>query len=198
MSRDQSIPGYAYGAESVPEAPISTEEFDRLKQSVMWSDEDDRALQEAGEVLEPQIEEILDVWYGFVADHDFLVHYFTDADTGEPIEEYLDRVRARFGQWIRDTCDTPYDEEWLAYQFEIGRRHTRGGKNEADEVNAVPHIDLRYVLAFIYPITATVRDFLDDGDHSQEEVDEMYHAWFKSVVLQVTLWTYPYVPEGDW
>lgn len=195
---EQSIPGYTYGDESIPEPPISMEELDRLKQSLMWSAEDDEALQTAGDVLEPQIEDILDVWYGFVADHDFLVHYFADVETDEPIDEYLERVRERFGQWIRDTCDTPYDEEWLAYQFEIGRRHHRMKKNQADSVDAVPHIDFRYVSAFIFPITATVRDFLENSDHSREEVDEMYHAWFKAVVLHVTLWSYPYVSDEDW
>lgn len=190
-------PGYTMGEDSVPEAPISMDEFDQLKQSVMFTDEDMEYLQEAGDVLEPQVEDILDVWYGFIADHDFLLHYLTDPN-GEPIDDYLDRVRHRFGQWIRDTCNTPYDEEWLNYQFEIGRRHHRTKKNQADNVDSVPNIDLRYVLAFIYPITATVREFLDDGEHSAEEVDAMYHAWFKSVVLQVTLWSYPYVHDGDW
>jgi hypothetical protein len=197
MSSDQ-IPGYDFGDESVPDAPIDESEFDRLKQSVLWTEEDDEYLQMAGDVLEPQIDDVLDVWYGFVGDHDFLLRYFASDDTGEPIDEYLDRVRERFGQWIRDTCDTPYDQDWLNYQFEIGRRHHHTGKNRADDVDAVPHIHLRYVIAFVYPITATIRDFLDDGDHTPEEVDGMYHAWFKSVVLQVTLWSYPYVPESDW
>lgn len=195
---DTGVPGYTYGEETVPEPPITMEEFDRLKQSVMWSDDDDDALETAGTILEPQIEDVLDVWYGFVGDHDFLLHYFTDADTNEPIEEYLDRVRERFGQWIRDTCNTPYDEEWLAYQFEIGRRHHHVGKNEADDVTSVPHIHFRYVNAFIYPITATIRDFLAGSDRSQAVIDDMYHAWFKSVVLQVTLWSYPYIPDDDW
>lgn len=66
-------------------------------------------------------------------------------------------------------------------------------KNETDDVDAVPNIDLRYVIAFIYPITATSRDFLDDSKHSAEEVDAMYRAWFKSVVLQVTIWSYSYI-----
>jgi hypothetical protein len=25
----------------------------------------------------------------------------------------------------------------------------------------------------------------------------MHQAWLKSVLLQVTLWTYPYIKEGD-
>lgn len=184
MSND--ISGYAFGNESVSEPPIDMEEFDRLKQSVMFTEEDEEYLQMAGEVLEDQVDDMLDVWYGFVGDHDFLVYYFTDGEEN-PNEEYLDRVRERFKQWIRDTCNPPYDEEWLAYQFEIGRRHTRAKKNQADNVDAVPHIHLRYLIAFIYPITATIRDFLANSDHDEETIDQMYHAWFKSVTLQVTL-----------
>jgi hypothetical protein len=147
------------GSESVPEAPISTEEFDHLKQTVMFTEEDEEYLQMAGDVLDGQTDDILDVWYGFVSDTDFLVYYFTDGE-GNPDEDYLARVRERFKQWIRDTCNTPYDEEWLNYQFEIARRHHRMKKNQTDDADAVAHIDLRYVLAFIYPITATIREFL--------------------------------------
>lgn len=195
MSNEQ-IPGYTYGEQSVPTAPIDMEELDLLEQSVMFTAEDEEYLEMAGEVLSGQEDDILDVWYGFVADHDFLLYYFTDGDT--PDEEYLERVRERFGQWIRDTCNPPYDQDWLDYQFEIGRRHHRSGKNETDDADAVPNIDLRYVLAFIFPITATVRDFLSNGDHTDEEVDGMYHAWFKAVVLHVTIWSYPYVADEDW
>jgi hypothetical protein len=196
MSNEQ-IPGYTYGEESVPEAPIDMDEFDRLKQSVMFTEEDEEYLRMAGEVLDGQEDDVLDVWYGFVADHDFLLYYFTDGE-GTPDEEYLDRVRERFAQWIQDTCDTPYDQDWLDYQFEVGQRHHRSKKNQADDADAVPNIDLRYVLAFVFPITATIRDFLSNGDHTDEEVDAMYHAWFKAVVLQVTIWSYPYVPDEDW
>lgn len=123
MSSDQ-IPGYTFREESIPDAPISTEEFDRLQQSVMFAEEDEEYLRMAGETLEDQIDDVLDVWYGFVADQDFLVYYFTDGQ-GNPGEEYLDRVRERFCQWIRDTCDTPYGDDWLDYQFEVGQRHHR-------------------------------------------------------------------------
>ena len=194
---NQQVPGYDFGEESIPDAPISTEEFDHLKQSVMFTEDDEDYLQMAGTVLNGQTDDILDIWYGFVSDNDFLLYYFTDGE-GNPDEDYLDRVRERFKQWIHDTCDTPYDEDWLNYQFEIARRHHRTSKNEADDADAVPHIDLRYVLAFIYPITATIRDFLANSGHSDEEIDQMYHAWFKSVTLQVTLWSYPYVDEEDW
>ncbi len=140
---------------------------------------------------------MLDVWYGFVADHPHLLHYFSDAE-GEPDEEYLGRVRRRFGQWILDTCRRPYDQEWLDYQHEIALRHSRDKKNETDGAYETPdRIALRYILAFIYPITATIKPFLANGGHSAEDVDKMHQAWFKSVVLQVTLWSYPYVKNGD-
>lgn len=193
----EEIPGYDYGDESLPEAPYDEEDLEKLQAAVMFDEEDEDALREAGGVLEPQIDEILDLWYDFVGANDHLVYYFTDGE-GNPDEEYLERVRERFGQWIRDTCNPPYDQEWLNYQYEIGRRHTREKKNRTDDADAVDHIHARYLIAFIYPITATIRDFLENGDHGDAEVEEMFHAWFKSVTLQVTLWTQPYFPEGDW
>jgi hypothetical protein len=53
------------------------------------------------------------------------------------------------------------------------------------------------MVAFIYPITATIRPFLAKKGHSAEEVDKMHQAWFKAVVLTVLLWCYPYVKDGQ-
>jgi hypothetical protein len=139
---------------------------------------------------------VLDLWYGFVAAHPHLVYYFGGPD-GQPIGSYLERVRARFGQWIIDTCERPYDQDWLDYQMEIALRHHRTKKNQTDGVQSVPIISLRYILAFIYPITATIKEFLGKKGHSPEDVEKMHQAWFKSVVLQATLWSYPYVQPGD-
>ena len=148
-------------------------------------------------MLEDQHEEVLDLWYGFVGSHQHLIRYFSDAD-GEPDSDYLARVRERFKRWILDTCRRTYDQEWLDYQQEIALRHTRAKKNETDGARAPEHIPLRYIIAFIYPITATIKQFLARGGHSAEEVDKMHQAWFKSVVLQVTLWSHPYAREGDY
>lgn len=130
------------------------------------------------------------------AAHPHLVHYFSGAD-GKPNPEYLAAVRKRFGQWIRDTCAANYDRAWLDYQQEIGLRHSRAKKNQTDNVrSAADHIHLRYLIAFIYPITATIRPFLAKKGHSAEEIEKMHQAWFKSVVLQVALWNVPYAKEG--
>ncbi len=193
----EDIPGYTLGEESVPDSPIDREDFDLLKETVMFTEEDEGHLRLAGEVLDGQIDDVLDTWYGFVADNPHLVRYF-GTPGGDPIPEYLDRVRERFGQWIRDTCDPPYDDDWLRYQQEIGLRHTRRKKNQTDGVDSVNHIPYRYMSAFIYPITATMKPFLENGDHDAETVEKMHDAWFKAVVLQVTLWSNPYVIDGDY
>jgi hypothetical protein len=193
-----SVPGYTYGTGEVARSPLSLGELDLLERTVMFTEEDVRYLRMAGDVLEGQTGEILDLWYGFVGDNQHLLHYFSDAESGEPDSEYLARVRERFARWILDTCRRPYDQEWLDYQHEISLRHTRAKKNQTDRAYGTPEqIPLRYLVAFIYPITATIKPFLANAGHSPEEVDKMHDAWFKSVVLQVTLWSQPYVKEGS-
>ena len=49
----------------------------------------------------------------------------------------------------------------------------------------------------IFPVTFTLKPFLAKKGHSPEEVDKMYAAWVKSCLLQVTLWSHPYVKDGD-
>ncbi len=192
-----AIPGYTYGTAEVPRAPFSVSDVELLRKTVLFTDEDARYLRMAGEVLADQVEALLDVWYNFVGSNSHLVYYFTDPQ-GSPIPDYLGRVRQRFGQWVRDLCRAQFDQAWLDYQYEIGLRHHRSKKNRTDNVNSVPHIPLRYLVAFIYPITATVRPFLAGKGHSAEDVDKMHQAWFKAVTLTVALWSYPYVRDGDW
>lgn len=191
-----SIPGYTFGSAAVARSPVTASELELLEATLLWSPDDDRALRLAGEVLADQVEDVLDVWYGFVAAHEHLVRYFADAD-GEPIAAYLERVRARFGQWVRDVCERPRDQAWLDYQEEIALRHTAAKKNATDGVDSVEEIPLRYLIAFVYPITATLRPFLERRGHPAAEVDAMHAAWFKAVVLHVCLWARPYA-DGSW
>ena len=195
--RADEIPGYSYGAPDTARSPLGVGELVLLKETVLFTEEDERYLRMAGEVLREQTEDVLDVWYDFVASHQHLVRYFSDAQ-GNADQEYLGRVRERFEQWILDTCERPYDQEWLDYQQEIALRHTRAKKNRTDGAQETPdHIPLRYLISFIYPITATMRPFLANKGHTDAEVEKMHQAWFKSVVLQVALWSQPYAKEGD-
>ena len=104
-------------------------------------------------------------------------------------------ARGRFGRWILDTCNRTYDDTWLAYADEIARRHHSSGKNRTDAVEATRYVPLRHLIALVYPITATIRPFLENGGHDAAEVDAMHEAWRKSVILQVALWSRPYAAE---
>jgi len=192
-----SIAGYTYGEKEVPVSPISMKELELLKQTVTLTEEDVSYLQRAGDVLENQTEEIINVWRGVIGSNPHLVYYFTDKN-GKPDENYKARAKERFKQWIIDVCRKPYDQDWLNYQHEIGLRHTHVKKNVTDESSAAPHIPLRYVIAFTAVINSTIKPFLAGNNNDQEEIEKMYQAWCKAVILHVTLWSRAYVPESDW
>ena len=190
------IPGYTYGTDAVPRSPLSLDELELLKATLLMGDDDLAALRCSGQVLAGRVEEILDVWYGFVGANPHLLAAFTGPD-GQPDQAYLAAVRRRFGRWILDTARAEYDQAWLDYQQEIGLRHHRSGKNRTDGARAADHIPLRYVLALLVPITTTLKPFLAEGGAAPDEVEAMHQAWVKAVLLQVILWSQPYVRDGD-
>ncbi|MFJ9692185.1 protoglobin domain-containing protein [Kitasatospora sp. NPDC101183] len=185
------IPGYRYDDPEQAPSPVTAGDLDGLAAATLFTEADVAALKLAGEVLADQTEQILDVWYGFVGSHPHLLAYFSTPE-GAPIGDYLAAVRRRFGQWITDTCTRPYDARWLAQQEEIALRHTVAKKNVTDGAPSVPSVPLRYLIAFVVPITATMRPFLAAKGHAQEQVEAMHQAWFKVVTLQVSLWARPY------
>ena len=133
------IPGYTYGTQAVPRSPVSLQELEQLQATLLLGEDDLAALRRSGEVLAPQVEDILDVWYGFVGANPHLLAAFSNAQ-GQPDQDYLAAVRRRFGRWILDTARATYDQAWLDYQHEIGVRHTRRGKNRTDGAKAADHI----------------------------------------------------------
>ena len=189
----EQIKGYTYG--QVGQSPVSIADLDLLKKTVLFTADDEKNLKLAGEVLQDQTNEVLDLWYGFVGGNEHLVKYF--AKNGQPNTDYLTAVRARFGQWISDLCNKPYDQTWLNYQHEIALRHHSAKKNKTDNVDAEPIINYRYMVAFIFPITATIKGFLAKKGHDTETVEAMYASWFKAVTLTVILWTYPYINKNE-
>jgi hypothetical protein len=193
----RNIPGYTYGDASLARSPVSMDDLALLQKTVLLTQDDVLALRDAGKVLEPQIDAILDVWYGFVGANPHLLAYFSNPADGKPDARYMERVRARFGQWIRDTTAARYDQAWLDYQYEFALRHTRAKKNQTDGAAAADHIHLRYMIAFIVPISATIEPFLKKGGGTPEQVARMHQAWTKALVLQVALWSQPYVKPGD-
>ena len=191
-----AIPGYRLNDPTLPASPVTSLQFEELKASLLFGPDDVAALKRAHALLSPQVEAILDVWYGFVGGNPHLLRYFSTT-SGEPVGPYLDAVRKRFGQWILDTCRADYDAAWRAYQDEIGKRHHRMGKNKTDAVVAAPHIPMSQVLALAIPISVTMKPFLAKTGASPQDVEAMYAAWAKSVLLQAILWARPYAKDGD-
>lgn len=128
---ESSIKGYDYGAVHLSQSPLELQDLDLLKQTLLWAEADEEALRLAGQVLTDQTDEVLDLWYGYVGSHPHLLKYFSHQ--GTPNLDYLAAVRQRFGQWILDLCNRPYDQTWLNYQHEIALRHHSSKKNHTDE-----------------------------------------------------------------
>lgn len=192
-----SIPGYSYGSRELQRSPITLEQFEEMKKSALFGDEDVAALRQSLDVLKDQVEAILDVWYGFIGSQPHLVGTFASKSDGKPLTDYLGAVRKRFGQWILDTARAEYDQAWLDYQHEIGLRHHRAKKNLTDGADSTAIVPFRHLFAVIVPVTTTLKPFLEKGGHSAEDVEKMHAAWVKSCILQMTLWSQPYIKDGD-
>ena len=192
-----AVPGYTYGQKSLAKAPYTLADLAALKKTLLFTEDDERALRQSKAILADQTDAVLDVWYGFVASTPELVYYFGDAKTGKPDGAYLEAVRKRFAVWILDTAEAKYDQAWLDYQYEIGLRHNRLKKNKTDRANSVPQINFRYIPALTIPLTTTLKPFLAKKGASASDVEKMHAAWVKAVLLQSILWSQPYIRDGE-
>ncbi len=192
-----NIPGYTHGTSAIATSPVTLADFEQMKASVLFGDEDVKYLRASHDVVKDQVEAILDVWYGFVGSQPHLLASFTSKADGKPLGDYLGGVRKRFAQWILDTARAEYDQRWLDYQHEIGLRHHRTKKNHTDRAPSTDIVPFRNLFAMVFPVTFTLRPFLAKNGHSAAELEKMYAAWVKSCLLQVTLWSHAYVKDGD-
>ena len=185
------IPGYTYGTPEAVRSPVSLADLELLKKTVDFTDEDQRYLRMAGEVLADQTDEVVKKWRSVIAANPHLAQYSLSPE-GKPDAHYSADSGLRFRQWILDTCFRRYDQDWLDYQQEIALRHTSVKKNQTDHVESATYIPLRYVIAFTAIINDAVKPFLGAKGHSPEEIEKMHRAWCKSVQLQIALWSEPY------
>ena len=197
MSGQSSIPGYTHGTGALARSPVSLDDLELMKRSVLFSEEDVKYLRISHDVVKDQVDAILDVWYGFVGSTPHLLASFTGKSDGKPLGDYLGAVRKRFGQWILDTTRAEYDQQWLDYQHEIGLRHHRTKKNLTDSAKSTAIVPFRDLFLLIVPVTTTLKPFLAKHGHSAADIEKMHAAWVKSCLLQMTLWTHPYVTKGD-
>jgi hypothetical protein len=194
---NKNIPGYTYGTGEVAKSPITLKEWEELKKSALFADEDVFYLRLSLDVLADQVDDLLKAWRGIIFLNPHLRAYDENPETGQVDKAYAAAVAKRFGQWVLDTAKAEYDQAWLDYQYEIGLRHHRAKKNQTDHGHTLGHIRARDLIAFSAAIVVPMKPYLAKKGHPAEVVNRMYDAWWKSMILQVTLWTQPYIREGD-
>ena len=193
----EHIPGYSYGTAEVAPSPLSMRELEELKISAGFTEEDQRYLRLAGEVLRDQTEQIVDHWRsGIIASIPHLARHSRTPE-GNAIPQYLAASNLRFQQWILDTCLRPYDQDWLNYLQEIALRHTMLKKNQTDGVRSTPQVPLQDAIAFVAVMNETIKPYLAAKGNSADEVDKMHRAWCKSIQLQLALWVDPYIEAAQ-
>src|ERR1700722_8571444 len=188
----EHIHGYTYGTSEVSRSPISMRELENLKITVGFTEEDQRYLKLAGEVLADQTKQLVDHWRsGIIAGIPNLARHSRTPD-GNAIPDYSANSGLRFQKWILDTCLRPYDQDWINYQEEIALRHTSLKKNKTDGVESTPYVPLRDIIAFIPVMNETVKPYLAAKGNSPDQVEKMHVAWCKSMQLQAAIWSRPY------
>jgi hypothetical protein len=198
----ERIDGYAFGKPEVLTSPVSLEELESLKASVGFTDEDQRYLLLAGEVLADQTKRVVEHWRsGIIASIPNLARHSRSLE-GEALPDYLRKSNLRFEQWILDTCCRPYDQDWLNYQHEIAVRHMSPKKNKTDGVQSTPFVPMRDIICFIAVMNDTIKPYLAASNHPIQDVEKMHLAWCRSIQLQLALWAKPYMdaeqPPPEW
>jgi hypothetical protein len=192
-----AIPGYDYGAPHAAHSPVALSELRALEQTVGWTARDAKALKMAADVLSDQAEELVDHWRTQIGAQPRLARWFVGPN-GRPDDAYKAAVKKRFVQWVIDLCTRPRDQAWLDYQEEIGLRHTPAKKNATERAETPELVPLRYLIAFAAPVVLDAKDFLARKGHGLEDIERMHAAWTKSVLLEIALWSRPYVGDGLW
>ena len=189
----EEIPAYTYGTPVVGRSSVSLDELGALKVAAGFTEEDERYLRLAGEVLEGQTKPIVTHWRSSIIANIPNLARHSRTPEGEPNPEYLAKSNLRFEQWILDTCLRPYDQDWLNYQQEIALRHTSVKKNQADGVQSTAYVPFRDVVAFVAVLNETIKPYLASKGHSDCDVEGMHLAWTRSLQLQIALWTKLYM-----
>jgi len=100
----QAIAGYDYGTNKVAKSPISMKEWEELKKSALFSEEDIVHLRLSEEVLADHVDDLLKIWRGIIFDHPHLRAYNEDPKTHQLDSSYTEAVGKRLGQWVLDTA----------------------------------------------------------------------------------------------
>ena len=189
------IAGYDFGSDRVGSLPRDTGRAAGIAAHPRLDGRGRHWLSKAAPILTRHAEDLVNDWRAQIGRMPFLSRWF--GAPGEATDKYRAAVKKRFVQWVTDTCTRPQDQAWLDYAHEIGLRHTPKKKNTTDGARP-PVVPLRYVLAFAWPVITGVRSYLQSAGTAPREADAMQAAWAKSVLIQITLWSRPFVHDDWW
>lgn len=88
----EKIHGYDYGTDKVAKSPITIEEWEELKKSALFSEEDVVYLRLSEDVLADQVGDLLKTWRGIILDHPHLRAYDEDPKTHAVDSDYAKAV----------------------------------------------------------------------------------------------------------
>ena len=102
----EHIHGYTYGAAEVPVSPVTLEQLVQLQISVGFTDEDQRALQLAGEVLGDQTKQIVEHWRSkIIASIPHLARHSRSLEGDPlPVQVIIDNDREAGRGYYRELC----------------------------------------------------------------------------------------------
>ncbi len=95
--------------------------YQDLQRYVRWTPDDQQRVAELGRLIEPFLAQLVDDFYQVIAEHPAAVRVMT----GGPAQ--VAQLKQSLTQWLHQLFRGPYDEAYVAYRSQVGRRHVAIG-----------------------------------------------------------------------
>jgi Protoglobin len=111
---------------------------------------------------------------------------------GQQVAAGYPAIRWHFGPGLHNSCKACLDQAWPDYQRTFALRHTPAEKETFKVVAAADHLPLRYMIAYISHIAASIKPFLSLKGHSAQKAETLHQTWSKAIFWPVVLGGGPY------
>lgn len=95
-----------------------------LQAYIGWTDDDARRIQSVASSLDPFLPQLIDDFYAEIERHPAARSVITGGD------EQIERLKRSLTQWLRELLVGPYDREYVARRWRVGRRHVEIGLDQ--------------------------------------------------------------------
>jgi signal transduction histidine kinase len=94
--------------------------YRELQAYVGWTDEDTARVRRAGPLIEPHLTELIDDFYAEIKRHPKAHRVLAD-------EAQVNRLKGSLRTWVHQLFEGPYDADYVARRWQVGRRHVEVG-----------------------------------------------------------------------